>query len=391
MHKTKEELWADIVRGTAPSVAASGTLSEEIADSPIDTMPTDTNHFGPQPIETIPITAMSKESIAEQESPKEMSCVVDANSVIEHADIGTYHNPKPLDPLSFPHQPRAGSSMLSSTIANFDHLMRMYDVLPQYDVIRKKLTITVPGQGGSPENADNVAITHVVSLATLNGLATGQTYSAIATIGDRNLVNPVANWILSTPWDGIDRLADFYATLTLRADYPWQLRDLLIYRWLLSAVAAAMSTEPFKARGVLTLQGPQSIGKTSWFSALIPDAILRDAVIKLDHHLDAGNKDSILTAVSHWIVEIGELDSSFRKDVARLKGFLTNDKDKLRRPYGRVDSEYPRRTVFCASVNDQSFLVDATGNTRWWTIPVTKVNYTHGIDMQQLFAQVYVS
>jgi len=85
---------------------------------------------------------------------------------------------------------------------------------------------------------------------------------------------------------------------------------------------------------------------------------------------------------------VGELDSSLKKDVARLKGFLTNDSDKLRRPYARTNSEYPRKTVFCATVNDANFLVDSTGNTRFWTIPVTSVNFQHNIDMQQLFSQV---
>lgn len=112
--------------------------------------------------------------------------------------------------------------------------------------------------------------------------------------------------------------------------------------------------------------------------------------MKLDHHLDGSNKDSLLTAVSHWIVEIGELDSSLKKDVARLKGFITSDRDKIRRPYARSDSEFQRRTVFCASVNDHAFLVDATGNTRFWTIPVTRIDHTHRIDMQQLFAQIAV-
>jgi putative DNA primase/helicase len=120
---------------------------------------------------------------------------------------------------------------------------------------------------------------------------------------------------------------------------------------------------------------------------LIPNEVLRESVLKLDHHLDASNKDSIITAVCHWIVEIGELDSSFKKDIARLKGFLTADRDKVRRPYGKSDSEYPRRTVFCATVNDDYFLVDSTGNSRWWTIPVVAVNYNHRIDMQQVFAQ----
>ena len=74
--------------------------------------------------------------------------------------------------------------------------------------------------------------------------------------------------------------------------------------------------------------------------------------------------------------------------MARLKGLLTNDCDKLRRPYARGISEYPRRTVFAATVNDHNFLVDATGNSRWWTIEVEKLDYQHGINMQQLFAQL---
>jgi predicted P-loop ATPase len=140
----------------------------------------------------------------------------------------------------------------------------------------------------------------------------------------------------------------------------------------------------------LVLQGRQLLGKTSWFLALITDALLRDSVILTGHHLDPANKDSLTTAIKHWLVELGELDSSFRKDVARLKGFLTSDRDKVRRPYARTNSEYQRRTVFCASVNEETFLVDPTGNSRFWTLPVIEINYQHGIDMQQVFAQLAV-
>lgn len=300
------------------------------------------------------------------------------------------HNPKPIDPDSFPHQPRPGSYQLPATIENVRHLLAAYGVNVRYNVIRKKLLISIPGHSGTPDNADNIAISHIISLASLNGLSTGQIPSYLATIGDKQQYNPVADWITGKPWDGTDRLKDFYETLTHRDDYPAALKEVLMLRWLISAVAAALKPSGFRARGVLTLQGPQSIGKTAWVSALVPDTLLRENTIKLDHHLDAGNKDSLLTAISHWIVEIGELDSSFKKDIARLKGFLTGDRDKVRRPYGRADSEYPRRTVFCATVNDQAFLVDSTGNSRWWTIPVTKISYTHGIDMQQVFAQVAV-
>lgn len=297
---------------------------------------------------------------------------------------------EPLDPRSFPNPPRNGSTQVPATIPNVKFLLKSYGILARYNVIKKKLSISVPGMAGSPDNADSVALSYVISLASLNNIPIGQIANYVEVVADQHLYNPVANWINSKPWDGIDRLLDFYDTLPEAEDFSATLKQQLMHRWLISSVAAALLPNGLRARGVLTLQGPQSIGKTAWVKSLVPDDVLQDSVIKLDHHLDAHNKDSLLSAISHWIVEIGELDSSFKKDIARLKGFLTSDRDKVRRPYGRTDSEYPRRTVFCATVNEHNFLIDITGNTRWWVIPVVGVNYKHDIDMQQLLAQVAV-
>lgn len=38
-------------------------------------------------------------------------------------------------------------------------------------------------------------------------------------------------------------------------------------------------------------------------------------------------------------------------------------------------------------MNDANFLVDQTGNSRWWTIACDKLDFQHDIDTQQLFAQ----
>lgn len=295
---------------------------------------------------------------------------------------------QPLNPSSFPNPPLKDDGIPQPTIRNILHILRMYAISLRYNVIKKKLEVMWPKQSGTTDNRDKVALTTILSLVALNRMSTGPVPSILETIADRNPHNPVADWIMGKPWDGVDRLRAFQDTLTVREDYPKVLRDILIYRWLISAVAAALMPQGFYGRGIFTLQGAQSMGKTSWIRALIPDPILRELALKLDHHLDASNKDTIITAVSHWIVEIGELDSSLKKDIARLKGFITSDRDKLRKPYGRADSEYQRRTVFCASVNDHAFLVDPTGNTRFWTVPVTKIDYQHGIDMQQLWAQI---
>lgn len=297
---------------------------------------------------------------------------------------------QPLRRDRFPNQSPNGSS-LPGTIQNVRHMLRSYGVTVRYNVIKKKTHIATPGGRGTTDNADNVAMAHIYNLAVLNGIPTSQVSSCVEVIADNATYNPVAEWINSKSWDGQDRIRSVCDTLIVREGFPVELRNLLVERWLLSAVAAALKDHGFRSRGVLTLQGPQSIGKTSWVLSLVPDPLLRDMLVKGDHHLDGNNKDSILTAVSHWIVEIGELDSSFKKDIARLKGFLTSGQDKLRRPYARGDSEYTRRTVFCATVNESNFLVDATGNTRWWTIPVTAIDTKHGIDMQQVFAQLAVT
>ena len=294
-----------------------------------------------------------------------------------------------LDPEAFPHAPQGWQRLLPSTVANVAHLLKSYGTVVRYDNIKKKLRISIPGHTGTTDNADNTAMTIIISLAALHGMPIGQVPSIVEAIGDRNLYNPVAEWITSKRWDGKDRLPALFETLQEREGFSPQLKRILIYKWLLSAVAAALKPKGFKSRGVLTFQGPQGIGKTTWVMSLVSDAVLRDMVIKVDHHLDPHNKDSILGAITHWIVEIGELDSSFRKsDVSRLKGVLTSDSDKVRRPYARTESEYQRRTVFCATVNEENFLVDHTGNTRWWTLPLVSIDYQHGIDMQQVFAQL---
>jgi putative DNA primase/helicase len=295
---------------------------------------------------------------------------------------------KALDTKSFKHQGKGYGQMLPATIPNLAHILDAYGVSVRYNVIKKKTEIRLPAFICTTDNADNVALTHIVSLAATNNMPTGQIPMYVEALADSNSYNPVAEWIKLRPWDGQDRLDAIIATITTKDGFPLVLKRSLIYRWLLSCVAAALMDRGFKARGVLTLQGPQGCGKTSWVISLVSDAALRETVIKVDHHLDGNNKDSILTAICHWIVEIGELDSSFKKDIARLKGFLTSDQDKLRRPYARGDSEYARRTVFCATVNEHNFLIDMTGNSRWWTIPVKSVNFKHGIDMQQVYAQL---
>jgi predicted P-loop ATPase len=297
--------------------------------------------------------------------------------------------PADIDPASFPDQPTRGDAP-PATIDNVRFMLKSNGVIVRYNIIKKRTEIVVPWLVGTAENADSVAMTHIQSLALRYTMQTGLVPAMVEAIGDENAFNPAADWINSKPWDGVSRLQDICNTVETREGYPMPLKEILITKWLRSIVAAALMPEGFRCRGVLTFQGAQGVGKTSWGLSLINDEKLRASLIKADHHMDAGNKDSLLGCIDHLLVEIGELESSFKRDVSRLKGFLTSGSDKVRRPYGRVTVQYQRRTVFYATVNATDFLVDPTGNLRWWTIPVQRLVFDHGIDMQQVFAELPV-
>lgn len=297
---------------------------------------------------------------------------------------------KPLNPEGFPDAELTSKGYVPhTTLPNTAHMLTEYEITVYYNEISKDIVINIPGVTGSIDNYHNNAIETITSLCVLNGLRSSLVLRYINVIADQNRINPIAEFMASEEWDQIDRIEEICNTLVTDPNFPEELKKAIITKWLISIVAAAMMPEGFAARLVLVLQGRQSMGKTTWFANLFPEELSRKYVL-LGHHLDPAQKDSVLTAISHILCELGELDSSFKKDVARLKGFLTNSKDRLRRPYGRTDVEYQRRTVFCASVNEVNFLVDSTGNSRFATLPVTEIDYLHEINLPQLWAQLFV-
>jgi len=288
----------------------------------------------------------------------------------------------PMPDLTKAGKPRA-------TLENLEHLLRFMNVTVRYNVITKDEEILIPGEAFSQDNRANCSLTWIVSQAARANMPTDKVDAFTSYLADKNPYNPVATWITSSEWDGKDRLCELYATVrTKDNDHNSNLlKQTLLTRWLLSAVAAAFEPHGVSAHGVLTFQGGQNLGKTAWFKRLVPQhmRLTKDGVI-----LRPDDRDSVKQALQHWLVELGELDATFKKsDIAQLKAFLTADRDVFRRAYARRESEYARRTVFFASVNPTSFLHDTTGNRRFWTVACESLDYNHSIDMQQLWAQVY--
>jgi len=276
------------------------------------------------------------------------------------------------------------------TTGNVRVLLRHLGYTVYYDQVKRSPRYEIPNVTFASDNRDNSFLSYLLSKCYQNKFPLGRQLLDLylLEIQDASRRNPVREWISSKPWDGVSRFDDLFGSLVVSPDYDLSFARLLLKRWLISCVVAAFAgdEEVLQFRGVLVLQGAQAIGKSLWLRNLVPeesDWFLGGLT------LDTQDKDSVIKAISHWIVELGELDATFKaQDISRLKQFVTQGDDTLRLPYAPKPSTYRRRTVYCASVNPGFFQNDLTGNTRWWTIPVTSCNFQHGIDMQQVWAEV---
>lgn len=278
-----------------------------------------------------------------------------------------------------------------NTIENLNEICNRLGIVVRYNVVSKEEEILIPKRSFSQDNVANASFAILRSECSMFDFPTEKVGEFLTVIADQNQYNPVATWIESVPWDGVVRMQDLYDTVRAKGenDDPQKkhLKETLIKRWMISAVAAAFRPNGVSAAGVLVFQGAQEIGKTKWFKGLVPASlgVLKDGMV-----LRPDDKDSIKQVCSFWLVELGELDGTFRKsDIAALKSFITNDSDVFRRPYARKESNYPRRTVFFGSVNPRDFLHDDTGNRRYWTIECESLDHSHNIDMQQLWAEAH--
>ena len=266
---------------------------------------------------------------------------------------------------------------------NLAIVLATHSITARYNQITKRSELLVPGLKCVRDESDNTALTAATDLAIKSGMTANRVPELIDAIASQNPYCPVQTYIESRQWDGNSRFLKFTSQI---ACGNRQFTSLLWRKWLIQAVAAVYEQAGISNAGVIVLTGDQNIGKTTFFRALASGV---QGVFLEGQTLNPADKDSVLTAISHWIVELGELDATFKKaEIAQLKAFVTKNHDTVRRPYARKDSIFSRRTVFAGTVNDFQFLHDITGNRRFWPVAVDSITLDPSLDYQQLWAEV---
>lgn len=290
-----------------------------------------------------------------------------------------------FDHEGYPHMSDSKNPRPLDTAANFKYMLDHYEIIPRWNMMSRVREVLIPGQDFYIEERDNAALNYVVDMAVTHNLPIRRVDKHLDALSWDNTYHPVRNWVLSAPMTDHDVFNKFLSTIKTTND---DLSYVLIRKWMLSAIYAVFTDTSFCAQGVLVIQGEPNTHKSSFVMSLAPQEM---RAIKGGLSLDPSKKDDIFTSAEYWIAELGELDATFRKaDIARLKSHITNDIDDVRRPHAVRNSRMIRRTVYAATVNEAKFLVDTTGNRRWWTISVTEpIQTRHGLNMQQVWRYMY--
>jgi predicted P-loop ATPase len=218
-------------------------------------------------------------------------------------------------------------------------------------------------------DADSVALAVYLQREAMPRLARDRVEATLAYYARYHAsFHPLRNYLLNLHWDGIPRVANWlsdYMGAGAPHDGEAQLPVYLAavgQCFLISAVARVLQPG-CQADCALVLEGPQGIYKSTALRTLASDEWFSDSLPADLHHKDA--KDHIR---GKWIIELPELAQFRRNEIETVKAFLTRRYEMFRPSYGRHEIVYPRQCVFAGSTNSTEYLVDTTGNRRFWCV-----------------------
>lgn len=236
------------------------------------------------------------------------------------------------------------------------------------------------GQWRPIEDADETRIAEWLGQVYALDVASKVVAEAVRCIARENAYDPVKDYLGGVAWDGVSRvprlLADYFGAedMPLHAELSW--------KWMVGSVARCLDPG-CKMDNTLVLVGSQGTGKSTGFRALCAEQSWFN-----DTAIDFHSKDGYEALNGTWIYELGEIDQVERYHAGAVKAFQSSQVDRFRPSYGRNKVYRPRRTMIVGTTNREQFLVDPTGNRRYWPVMTGAVDVAAlQRDRDQLWAE----
>ncbi len=199
--------------------------------------------------------------------------------------------------------------------------------------------------------------------------------------------DPIQDYLGKLPaWDGQARVDTLFIRHLGVADT--RLNRAQTAAWLISAVRRAFATveNPVQADYLIVLSGPTGLRKSTVLRELCPVPRFFRSDLP-----DITTKDARQAMADSWIVELAELTHR-KADRDAFKAFVTALMDKFRPPYGKDEITVPRKGVLAGTTNETEFLVDPTGNRRFWPLVCTHAALAGAVaaERDQLWSEVVI-
>ncbi|MDO0896402.1 virulence-associated E family protein [Enterococcus sp. B1E4] len=241
---------------------------------------------------------------------------------------------------------------------------------------------------GGWNDSDNAALK--VYLSNKYGIySPTKTKDAILAVAAERSYHPIKEYLDHLPeWDGTDRVETLLIDYFNATDNSY---TRAVTRKMMVAAIARIVHPGTKFDSVLILNGPQGIGKSTFFAKLAGDWF-SDSLTLTDMKDKAGPEK----LQGYWILELGELAGMRKTDVEVVKSFISRSDDKYRASYGVNVESHPRQCIIVGSTNAESgFLRDITGNRRFWPVRISgdgkrKAWQMSVYDVEQIWAETLV-
>lgn len=220
----------------------------------------------------------------------------------------------------------------------------------------------------------------------LPSMPRGTLEEAVRMVATREQYHPVRKYLGALQWDGTPRLNTWLIRCVCREPGKLTRKEAAylsrVGAWMLMAMAARALRPGCKFDYMAIFEGAQGMRKSTVLNVLAGEWFA-------DTGFMLGDKDSLQMLQGRWLYEISELDAMARAEVTKIKAFVASKADWYRASFDKRPREYPRQLIFAGTTNEHQYLVDGTGNRRFWPIEVSRVIDTEWVEnnRDQLFAE----
>jgi Virulence-associated protein E-like domain len=187
-------------------------------------------------------------------------------------------------------------------------------------------------------------------------------------------------------WDGVRRIEYFFRDYIVASEWNAYTKAMGSVAMMGQVLRGLYPGAKLKMMPIL--EGEQSIGKSPSLEALCPEPdMFGDSPPSKLNEKEMGQY-----LRGKFLVELAEMAAVRKSEQSELKAFVTRGTEEYRAAYARHVVREPRRCMIWGTINEDTYLYDETGATRYYPI---EVEVTHpkkiAADRDQLLGEAVIA